>query len=73
MAVPPDSARPCSASTPRPAVDRPIASQAVRLTRVRSSSSPRTGVNTTYMPVTKPETEAEVCCRPEVWSTCATP
>ena len=38
------------------------------LLRARSSSAPSRGVNTTYMPVTKPDTDAEVCCRPTVCS-----
>jgi hypothetical protein len=39
----------------------------------QQDGQPSSGVNTTYMPVTKPDTEAEVDCRPTVCSTWAPP
>ncbi len=41
--------------------------------RLRSSSAANSGVATTYVPVTNPETLAGVCARPAVCRICATP
>jgi hypothetical protein len=72
-ASPVPTARPCSDSTPRPSVASATAVQTVGPMRARSRTAPSSGVNTTYMPVTKPDTEAEVDCRPTVCSTWAPP
>jgi hypothetical protein len=70
---PAPSEAPRRASTPRPLVASTIAIQTFGVTRSRSSTAPNRGVNTTYMPVTKPLTDAEVWVRPTVSSRLATP
>jgi hypothetical protein len=59
--------------TPRPIVARTTAIQAQRPILCRRMTAASSGVNTTYMPVTKPETLADVCRRPSVWTSCAMP
>ncbi len=59
-------------STPSPAVASPTASQVLAGVRCRSSTAASTGVSTTYMPVTKPDTDADVVASPCVCSSWAT-
>ena len=65
--------KPFSDRTPRPTVARITATQAQRPIRWRRITAASSGVKTTYMPVTKPDTLAEVCRRPSVWTSWAMP
>ncbi len=67
------SVAPRRASTPSPVVASAMATHTFVATRSRSRAAPSRGVNTTYMPVTKPLTDAEVWVRPTVSSRLLTP
>jgi len=72
-ASPTPTDRPLSESTAKPPVATRAASQTDGPIRWRSSTAPRIGVKTTYIPVTNPDTLAEVWSRPQVCISCASP
>ena len=71
--TPSDTERPCSARNPRPVAASATASQTVARMCSRNRPAPKIGVATTYIPVTNPETLADVWERPTVCSTWAVP
>src|SRR5207249_284292 len=73
IAAPNEIVKPLKVSTASPATASSTASQVTGVIRCRSSTAANSGVSTTYIPVTKPDTEAAVWARPMVCRICATP